>query len=161
MSIRSSMESILPFMAVTSTEQAAGEAMFDSNTTGDIIRMTRNQEAIFLIVKLAGGTGTATATVQSCSAMTTAGTETAIPFHYRAMTTNGTWGAVTRAASSGVTISAGANQIWMIGVRGADMVDGDIAVRIVETEVDSTAVDGLTVGLLLQPRYSEHTTIIT
>ena len=161
MSIRSSMESILPFMAVTSTEQAAGEAMFDSNTTGAIIRMTRNQEAQFILVKLAGSAGVATVTIESCSAMTSAGTETAIPFHYRKMTTNGTWGAVTRSASTGVSVTAGANQIWQFMVRGSDMVDGDIAVRIVETETTATAVDGLTVGLLLQPRYSEHSTFIT
>jgi hypothetical protein len=79
-----------------------------------------------------GATGTATITVLAGSDAVTAGTvgptaSTAIPFHYKAITSTDIEGAYTAATLSGFTTTAGSSQLYII-------------------EVDIEAVGSLTAG---------------
>ena len=99
-----------------SGNQAKGEDMFESNTTTDIVHLDHYRECTFFVIKLAGAAGTATATIESCDDVS-ASTSTAIAFTYREVTAPNTHGAWTAATSSGVSISAGADEIWEFNVK--------------------------------------------
>jgi len=135
-----------------SANQAKGEDVFESNTTTDIVHLDHYRECTFFVIKLAGAAGTATATIESCDD-TTPSTSTAIAFTYREVTAPNTHGAWTAATSSGVSISAGADEIWEFNVKANGLNSTDEYVRLVLTEVDSTAVDGAVMCLLTDPRY--------
>ena len=141
-------------MAVTSTEQPAGEDMFNGNITSDIINMENWGGVLYIVKKLDGAVGTATATVESCDTVVP-GTPTAVAFRYRKMTTADTWSSWTAVASTGVTITAGADEIWEFSVYDSELNGTDQFVRLVLTEVDSTAVDGGVITMLFDPRFGK------
>ena len=142
-------------MAVTSAEQPKGEDMFENDITSDITNMANWGGILYIVKKMTGAAGTAVATIESCDTVVP-GTATAIAFRYRKMTTRDTWGAWTAATSSGVTISAGANEIWEFSVYDSELHGADQFVRLVLTEVDSTAVDGGVLAMLFNPRYGKE-----
>lgn len=148
------LENILPFLPFTSAEIGACEDMFDGDPAGDVIRFTEADEIIFLICKAAGATGTAAITVESCDDFTPS-TATAIAFKSRSMTTNGTWGALTERTSAGFTTTAGANQVYAIAVRAADLVDGHVGVRLKMTEVVNSPVDGFVAAFFCRQKTCE------
>lgn len=141
-------------MAVTATEQPKGEDMFENNITSKVIGMKAWGLCVFTIIKLAGAAGTATITVESCDDFTPT-THPAVAFYYRKMTTNDTFGAWTAVASTGFTTTAGANQIYQVAILANMLGDGDVAVRMVCTEVDGTAVDGAVICQLFNPKYAK------
>ena len=145
---------------VTSTEQAAAEDMFNGNITSDVANLKDCEGALFIVTKLDGATGTATATVESCDDVTPT-TSTAVTFRYRVATTPDTFTAWSTSAS--LSITAGANEVWEIAIASSDLYKGtetapvnDQYVRLVLTEVDSTAVDGGVVTMLYGPKYGHE-----
>lgn len=145
-------------MAITSTEQPKGEDVFDSNTISDVVDMKDWGACLFIVKKLDGAVGTATATVEACSNAAAAAT-TAVTFYYRSMTTADTW-ATEWATSASLSITAGADEIWEIMVFGDQLVSDRHYVRLKLTEVDSTAVDGSIQTILLEPRYAKPSTSV-
>ena len=154
---------------VTSTEQPKGEDMFENNITSDIVNLSAWEGAVFIVTKLAGATGTATATVESCDTAVP-GTATAVAFRERHATTPDTFTAWADVASTGLSITAGADEVWEIAIASSDLYKGTAAApvndqyaRLVLTEVDSTAVDGSVVTILYGPKYGHEipTTVLT
>ena len=147
---------------VTSTELAAAEDVFTGNLTTDIFNMSAWEGCIFVLQKLAGGTGTATVTCNSCDD-TDPTTATAIAFRYRYSTTPDVFTAWADATSSGVPVTAGADQTWEFAVATSDLYKGtatapvnDQYCRWVATETESTAVDGAAYVLLYGPKYGHE-----
>jgi len=116
--------------------------MFDTVQRSDVFNMKNYMGCEFLIIKGAGGTGTATITVNACDDAVPSN-RTAIPFRYRVNTSGDTWGAVTVATSAGFTTTAGANQLYEIIVDGAEL--GKLSLGYVEltaTEVVNSPCTG-------------------
>ena len=154
---------------VTSTQQPKGEDMFENNITSDIANLSAWEGALFIVTKLAGATGTATATMESCDTVSP-GTATAVAFKYRYSTTPDTFTAWADATSSGVAITAGADEVWEFAIASSELYKGtatapvnDNYVRLKLTETDSTAVDGSVVTILYGPKYGHEipTTVLT
>ena len=154
------LEDVTGVLAATSAEVAAAEDFTLGNPASDVIRLSDHRRIWFIIVKLAGAVGTFTPTIESCDDVS-ATNKTTIPHKYRLMSTNGTWGAVTRAAAAGVLVAAGANQMIIIEVDAEQLVDRagvrDQFVRMQLTETDSTALDGCFLALLIDPIYAQET----
>lgn len=147
---------------VTSTEQAAGEDMFASNITTDVYNVDSWEGSLFIVKKLAGGTGTATVTCESCSAAD-GSDNTAVAFKYRYSTTPDTFTAWADATSSGVAVTAGADQTWEFAIASSDLYKGTATapvnyqyVRWVVTETESTAVDGTCFTMLIGPKFGHE-----
>ena len=141
---------------------AANEDIFDGDPATDIVSMENWRDIIFIILKNAGATGTATITVESCDTIVP-GTATAIAFRYKKMTTIDTWSAWTEATSSGVATTAGADQMYMVHVRAEELSGTDKFVRMQLTEVVNSPCDGAVGAVLLNPRYAEdvNATVLT
>lgn len=132
---------------------AANEDIFNGNPSTDVLSMENHADAYFIIAKNAGATGTATITIGSCDDVTPS-TATAVAFEYKACTSADTWGAWTAAASSGFTTTAGANQMYLIHVKGSDLYSTNKFVRLTATEVVDSACDGAIIAFLANPRYA-------
>jgi hypothetical protein len=145
------MRDIHPIHCVTSTQQPKGEDMFESNISSDVVSMENLSAIDFFLIKLDGAVGTAVVTINSCDD-TTPSTTTAIAFEYRYCTTPDTWSAWTAATSSGVTVTAGANDMWQFHINAAELSSTDKYIQFVATEADSTAVDGAVMAIGT-PRY--------
>ena len=130
----------------------ANEDIFNGNMTTDVISLANYGGAVFVIVKGAGGTGTAVITVESCDA-TTPTTSTAVAFNYAACTSGNTWGSITAATSSGFTTTAGANQAYAIEIRADELSGTDKYVRMVATESANDPCDGAGLVILVDPKY--------
>ena len=152
---------------VTSTQQPKGEDMFEGNITSDVCNLKDWEGALFIVTKLAGATGTATATVESCD-VAAGTTATAVEFYYRKATTPDTFTAWT--TSSSLSITAGADEVWEIAIASSNLYKGtatapvnDSYVRLKLTETESTAVDGSVVTILYGPKYGHEipTTVLT
>jgi len=132
----------------------AHEDIFNGTPTTDIVSMESYTEALFIIEKSAGGTGTAVITVESCDD-TTPTTATAVAFDYQAMTSGNTWGSRTAATASGFTTTAGANQAYKIWIRDSELSGTDKYVRLKATESANDPVDGAIVTVLMGPKYPQ------
>ncbi|KKN24527.1 hypothetical protein LCGC14_0893890 [marine sediment metagenome] len=140
---------------------AASEDLFNGSPATDIVNMENFTEVVFIVSKVAGGTGTATATMESCDTVVP-GTATEINFWYRACTTPDVWGAITAAvAATGVPITAGADQQWLFGVRSEGLSGTDKYVRLKLTETESTAVDGSVACIMAGGRFVREITPVT
>lgn len=130
------------------------------NPATDVINMSNWRRIIFIIAKGAGAVGTATITIESCDDVTPT-TATAIQFYYRksvgATDTFTAW-AINAAsgATTGVTTTAGADQVYEFTVTD-DMLSGsDKYVRLKVTQVDVTATKGAIVAILCEPRHADY-----
>ena len=142
-------EDMLPLLVLA---PAADRYNTNPATAGVSMRSFRN--AVFLINEGAGGTGTATVTVEGCSAANGTGAE-AIPFKYRQSTGSGaTLGELTQAAAAGFTTTAGANKVIAIEVDSDDLPPNKPYVRLQLTEVANDPVAAGVTCVLLNPRYS-------
>ena len=139
---------------VTSTEQPKGEDMFENDITSDIASLENWGGILFIVTKLDGAVGTAVATIESCDT-NVPGTGTEVDFRYRKATTPDTVTAWTDGDSGGVTITAGADEVWEFSVYSSELYSTDSFVRFVLTEVDGTAVDGSVITILFDPRYGK------
>ncbi|MAH45860.1 hypothetical protein CMI37_08515 [Candidatus Pacearchaeota archaeon] len=132
---------------------AANEDIFNGDPSSDVVSMAKYEACVFVIVKNAGATGTATITVEACDD-TTPTTSTAIAFRYKVCTSGNTWGAWAEATSSGFTTTAGANQCYIMQVLAEDLGTSDQFVRLVATEVVDSPCDGAILCVLGSPRYA-------
>ena len=99
MAAPSMIEMMNGYNAFPSALVAANEDIFNGNPASDVISMESYEEIVFFILKNAGGSGTATITVESCDNVTPT-TPTAVAFKYKASTSGNTWGATTAVTSS-------------------------------------------------------------
>ena len=113
----------------------------------DIYSMKNWSSITFFVFKGAGAAGATVATVQACSTITATATDD-IAFRYSSNTATDVIGDLTDAASTGVAITAGANEIWAITVNADELTQGYEFVRLVLTESDSTAVTGCVLAIL-------------
>lgn len=145
---------INPYNCGPSSIVAAYEDVFNGDPTSDIVGLARYEEAVFLIVKGAGATGTATITIEACDDVTPSNS-TAIAFRYKVCTSGNTWGSWATATTAGFTTTAGANQAYMISVAPEDLTAGYDYVRMDCTEVVDSPCDGAILVILGNPRYSQ------
>jgi hypothetical protein len=132
---------------------AAQEDIFNGDPATDIINLSQQLAAMFIIQKGAGATGTATITVQSCEDTDGTGA-TAVPFEYRKQTSGDTWGAWTSATATGFTTEAGANQMYEIWVDPHNLDGNDKYCRLKATEVVDSPCDGAMLALTI-PNYAK------
>ena len=132
----------------------AHEDIFNGSPASDIVHLKYGARATFIILKSTGAVGTATLTVESCDTAAP-GVATAVAFKYRKCTTIDTFGAWTDVASTGVSITAGANQVWEATVTRDELSGTNEFVRIQLTEVDSTAVDGAILIVITGLKYMD------
>lgn len=126
---------------------------YDSDPASDVVCLAKYPGVTFLLMEGAGGTGTATLTVEECSADDGTGA-TAIAFQYAVASDCKTWGALTAATLTGYTLVAGANKMVALYVPSRSLSDGYPYVRVQVTEVVNAAVDAGIVALLWGGRYS-------
>lgn len=113
-------------------------------------------EAVFIIYKGVGTTGTSTITIDACDDITPS-TTAAVPFRYRACTTGDTWGAWTAATATGFTTTAGSSQLYEIRVDPSDLAaEGYGYVRLHAVEVANDPVLGGVLCGVAGLRYREQ-----
>lgn len=133
--------------SVTSSEQAAGEDMYDGNISSDVVSMKNAETATWIIQQLAGATGTATVRIFACDDTTPTNT-TAISFKYARITSGDTKAAT--AESKALRTTAGANQAYVIEVEAAKLAEqGYEFVQLEAAEADNDPVDGTIFGPIL------------
>ena len=135
---------------------------YDSDPATDIISMALHDEVTFIVQEGAGGTGTATLTVEECDD-TTPSNSTAIAFKYRVAQSGDTFGALTAVAASGYATVAGANKMVQITIKSEDLSAGFPFVRLVLTELVDDPVDAGVLAVMGQNRYSgdSHTSVLS
>ncbi len=111
------------------------------NVQTDIFSMENWSSITFFVYKGVGTAGTATVTIEACDDVD-ASNVTAIAYRYSSNTATDVIGDLTDVGVAGVTISAGSSQIWAFTVNADELVSNRKFVRMVLTEVDSTAVLG-------------------
>lgn len=129
---------------------------FDADPASDVIFLTKAKGVCFVVAEGAGGTGTATITIQACDDATPSNTS-AIAFRYRTLTTAGgldTWGAWQNATSSGVTPGAGAGKATLVEVRSDELPAGYPAVRLKLTESADDPVDAAVFAVVYDLDYA-------
>lgn len=128
---------------------------FAGTVSSDVVNLKHYGNAVFLIYKGVGTTGTSTVTVEACSDVTPT-TTSAVPFNYRAITSGDTPGALTAATSAGFATTAGSSQMYVIEVDNKALCDsGYNYVRLKMVEVVDSPVLGGIVILLNQPRFGQ------
>lgn len=126
---------------------------FASSGVTDRIRHPGTGNLYFLVVEGAGGTGTATLTV-NCYAAASGGSGTAIAFEYKTVTSGGdfdTAGGYTTATTSGVTPAAGATKSTLVKVRYDQVTEGKPFVELTATEVANDPVDAAVIAFCDDP----------
>lgn len=126
--------------------------LFNGDPASAAVRLKLYQAAYFLLQKGAGATGTATITVQACSASDGTGAE-AVEFNYIACTASDTFGNVARATTAGFTTTAGANQMYFIHVESRDLPADKPWVRLKMTEVANDPITGAVLVLCGKPTF--------
>lgn len=131
------------------------------------VNMSSWRKCVFDYIKGVGTTGTATITVEACTAQDGTGS-TAIPFTYRSYATSSATSDVpttapTAATASGFTTTAGSDQRYVIEVDQANLlaVSGAKYVRLKSTEVVASAVLGGIEIILMNPLYTGAATPTT
>ncbi|MEN6534641.1 MAG: hypothetical protein ABFD89_13315 [Bryobacteraceae bacterium] len=131
---------------------------FAGTVATDIVDVSAHGAALFLIYKGVGATGTSTITVEACSDVTPTNS-TAVPFYYKAITSNDTQGSMTAATSAGFATTAGSSQMYAVMVDAQELADaGYKYVRLKAVEVvDSPVLGGIAIALV-QPRFGGSAT---
>jgi len=132
----------------------AHEDMFNGDPASDVVNMANYGSCMFVVVKSAGATGTATITCEACDDVTPTNSS-AVAFTYKECTSGNTWGSTTEASSSGFTTTAGANQCYVCEVQADGLYSTYGFVRWVCTEVVNNPCDGAMVTVLGSPRYAQ------
>ncbi len=135
---------------------------FDTSMTTDWISLANYGRITFLINTGDATSGTANGTVTVLASAVAAGTTTtALAFKYRvcaSSTTVDTWGALTDAASTGFSMTAGDNYQYMIEVTadqvvGAIDAKGFVALKVLE--VTNDPIPASVTIILSEPRYPQ------
>jgi len=135
---------------------------FDTSMTTDFISMANYGRLTFIIHTGDQTSGTANGTVTIQSSAAAAGTSlTAQPFKYRvcaSSTSVDTWGALTDAAATGFSMTAGDNYLYVVEVT-ADMIEataaGKLFVALKVTEVTNDPCPAGVIAILSDPRYPQ------
>lgn len=135
---------------------------FASSMTTDYVNLAQYRSATFLIHTgtATGGTADGVVTVLAASSAAGAGAG-AVAFKYRvcaSSTTVDTWGALTDAASTGFSMTAGSNYLYVVEVtaEGVEAVDpGNPFVALKVTEVTNDPVVAGVLIILGSPRYPQ------
>lgn len=119
---------------------------FSGTVYSDVVSMKNHGVCEFVVYKGVGTTGTSTITVEACDDVTPSNAS-AIPFKYQAITTGDTHGALTSAAATGFTTTAGSSQLYRVIVdRELLAASGYAYVRLKAVEV---AIDPVLGGVLV------------
>jgi len=130
---------------------------FSGTATSDVVNMSRHALALGIISKGVGASGTSVVTVDACDDVTPTNT-TAIKFYYQTVTSTDVHSALTLAATTGFTTTAGSSQRYLIYVPASHLAaSGYQYLRVVCTESVNSAVMGSIDILLLEPQYGEET----
>jgi hypothetical protein len=129
--------------------------MYNGDPASDVVSLANYHGARFEIIEGAGATGTATITVEECTANDGTGA-TAIAFNYRVKDGTGDWGAWTAATTAGFTTTAGANKLYEIDVLADTLSDGSPFVRLQATEVVDSAVVGCANARAYRARFASE-----
>lgn len=135
---------------------------FATSATSDYVNLANYGKVTFIIHTGVATGGTANGTVTLLASAVAAGTNsTAIAFKYRvcaSSTTVDTWGALTDATSSGFSMTAGSNYLYVVEVLGNE-VEAQIAGKpFVALKVTESSNDPIVAGilaLLSDPRYPQ------
>ncbi len=115
---------------------------FAGTVYSDVVDMSDFERVVFALVIGVGTTGTSTLTDQACDD-TTPSNRTAVPFRYRQILALDTEGALTAAAATGFTTTAGSSKIVLVEVTEADLADTNYRyVQLKAVEVAASAVLG-------------------
>lgn len=134
------------------------------NTSSDIVNVSNYHNVTFLLVKGAGGVGTATITVDVCDDVTPSNTAKVGYYYRRYNATAGTWGTLTaRTAAQSFATTAQANDMYEITVDTNAIADitvngtkGHKYCRLNITQVDATACYHAVVVILGDARYGKR-----
>lgn len=127
---------------------------FAGTVYSDVVNMQNFGQAIFVIIKGVGATGTSTVTVEACDD-TSGSNVTAIPFRYVAVLSGDTTGTLTDATTSGFTTTAGSSQRYVVMADAEAMAGTDysyLRLKCVEV-VDSPVLGGIETWLS-EPRHA-------
>lgn len=128
---------------------------FDGTVNTDIFELW-GREALFMIYKGVGLTGTSLITIDACDTIVP-GATTAVPFRYRICTATDAWGAWTAATAAGFTTTVGSSQMYEIRVDAADVgAAGYGYVRLTAVEVANNPVLGGVLAGVCGLRYREQ-----
>jgi hypothetical protein len=131
---------------------------FSGTAATDIVNAEAYHKTQFIMYTGAGVTGTSVLTVQACSDVSASAT-TAVPFRYRAITSDDTQGALTAATTSGFTTTAGASQIYVVEVDNDELAaTGYGYVRLVATESADAPQLGCVLIQQYEARYAQDVT---
>lgn len=152
-------EKIHPVVAL-----AASADIYDTAQTTDYIALKNYKSCMFVIMHGTGTTGTATITVAMASDASGTGA-TNIAFKYRRVSAVGTSdveGALTDATSSGFTVTAGSDQLYIVEVNAEELDADKPFIALTATEVVNSPVKGAILAILGEARYpgSVHLTAI-
>lgn len=133
-----------------SAKIAANEDIFNGSPASAYINMKNWGRATFCVLKNAGASGTARATVKSADDTSgTGATNRAHQYRYAESATD-VFSSWTAGVASGTVISAGADEVWQFSLSARDL-GGQEYVGITLTEVVDSAVDGAAFCLLTDP----------
>jgi hypothetical protein len=119
----------------------------------DVVNLKEYGKLVFLIHKGVGATGTSTITIEG-SDDNSPSNVTAVPFHYRAITSTDVPGSVTAATTAGFALTAGSSQMYAIEVNAEDLIASGynyVSMKAVEV-VNSPVLAGI-LAMGADPRY--------
>ncbi len=101
--------------------------VFDNGTTpaSDVVSMRGYGNVLFVIHYGVGATGTQTFTVEACDNVTPSN-QTAIVFWYRQILATDVEGTLTKATTSGFTVTAGSSKIVLLEAKAADVAAASV-----------------------------------
>lgn len=126
---------------------------YNTDPASDVVSLKNYHTARFYVQEGAGATGTATITVEECTAIDGTGA-TAIAFSYRA--SGGEW---TAATAAGFATTAGANTRYEIEVQDSGLSEDSPFVRLQFTEVVDSPVAMAAFVVAEGARYAEETPV--
>ncbi len=139
---------------------------WNTNPVSDAVKLNYHDECTFVVHQAGGTTGTATLTIEACSAADGTGAE-AVPYKYQvgadgAGAGGDAVGALTDAAAAGFTTTAATDRLYLLSVKASALPAGKNFVRLKCTEAVNDPVNGAVEILLSTPRYqgSDAPTVI-
>lgn len=136
---------------------------FATSATTDWISLANYGKLTFIVQTgdATGGTANGAVTVNA-SAVAAGTSSTALAFKYRVSagsTSDDSWGSLTDATSSGFSMTAGDNYIYLVEVT-ADSVEaqaaGKVFVSLTVTESSNDPIDASVLAILSDPRYPQE-----
>lgn len=139
---------------------------FATSVTTDYVSLRNYRTVTFIIHTGVATGGTANGVITVLAATAAAGTSAAaIPFKYRrcaSSTTVDTWGDLTDVAATGLVMTVGSNQLYIIEVNADEMEAVDPSNEFVALKVTEDTNDPVVAGILIllgSPRYGVGTPV--